>query len=293
MSFNNNNKNKKSRRRNRNKNKVQRYNFDFLMSMKHDDILEKETVFTLNKIKIIKNNGIEKKIIPDIYTRFVEELNYDDIKKKVMKILSRIVPSNINKIKDELCDLMVNDNCKKFLMSLTFNRAISEEVYLKLYIQIFKMLITDKKFGKQLLNYYNEILEEKINILTENIEDNKDVHHNIDYDSFCKLLKNTENFKNIYTFICETYKLNMGIVKMKEINKMINKIIRDIDSSNNKKDNIIKIKILKTLLITINNKQNYIKYRDELLKLRDNFKEKLGFQGKFIILDIIGNFERY
>ena len=248
------------------------------------------------------NNGWKKVARKKIFNG--DKLNsFELIQRKINGTLNKLNKDNFNLIKNEIITITKSsENIEiilEYVINCLFKKAINQESYCYLYIQLYQEIINNLRDYTELIT---NILITRCNgymdtISSSNSPELEDVEN---YDLICKILEKKKYIYGYSNFIVELF--NKTIIKFSLLKIFIDKLFINIleKRGNTEYQLFIELNIdcIFIILTKINSeiiqgvdKQEIIKYFDCLQEYKT--KTIINSKIKFKIMDIMGVFKKY
>jgi hypothetical protein len=277
---------------------------------KIDKELSSSYSYTSKQIKISKrnnsrknnNNGWKKVARKKIFNG--DKLNnFELIQRRINGTLNKLNKDNFNLIKNEIITITKSseniENILEYVINCLFKKAINQESYCYLYIQLYQEIINNLRDYTELIT---NILITRCNgymdtISSNNSSDLEDVEN---YDLICKIIEKKKNIYGYSNFIVELF--NKNIIKFSLLKIFVDKLFINIleKRGNTEYELFIELNIdcIFIILTKINSeiihgvdKQEIIKYFDCLQEYKT--KTIINSKIKFKIMDIMEVFKKY
>tara|TARA_B100001094_G_C18082833_1_gene746136 strand:+ start:448 stop:1155 length:708 start_codon:yes stop_codon:yes gene_type:complete len=233
-----------------------RYDYEYILSKKHDKYLTKDIIDIFCKLNIHKSNNKSYK--------HSFKINNDKYENNINLELNKLNNNNINTIFNNISVYLKNDIHIKYFLTTLINNSIIQHNIIINYILLYELFF---KFS----NKYNNFIIDYLYKIIINVTDS------INYK---------EKYIGSFVFISYLYKLK--IINYEDLMKFINIYFEDCDDTicNYKLNSILKIcdNIYLDLDIDLQNKLK--EYINNLIKIKQS---KL----KFLCLDIIDIINKY
>jgi hypothetical protein len=249
-----------------------------------------------------KNNGWKKVARKKIFNG--DKLNILElIQRKINGTLNKLNKDNFNLIKTEIITITKSsENIEiilEYVIKCLFQKAINQESYCYLYIQLYQEIINNLRnytdlITNILINRCNDYMD---TISSNNSSDLEDVEN---YDLICKIIEKKKYIYGYSIFIVELF--NKNIIKFSLLKIFIDKLFINIleKRGNTEYELFIELNIecifiiltkINNKIIDGDNKQEIIKYFECLQEYKN--KTIINSKIKFKIMDIMEFLKKY